>query len=299
MKRVWTADFILLLLNVLWGYCFILIKQLLVEIPPYFLLAIRFLLAGFLLLPFQYKALLNASRREIFWYLLCGIALGSGFVLATEGMVTTNPGKAGVIIGSLVVFVPILSYFLLKDSISYAVIAGTCSTFAGLCFISLDGVSHITEINHGDLLLLLAAIAYAFHVVVVNKTYSKLENVKPLLLALVQIFTVGFMGLILSSSLESFPAKLSPFALYGISFLSILGSLLAYIVQMWAQKYSPAPHVGVILSTEAVFACIFSYFILGEAFTLFMWIGGMLVLIGNLFTQEILSFGRRHATKTR
>ena len=59
---------------------------------------------------------------------------------------------------------------------------------------------------------------------------------------------------------------------------------------MWAQKFSPAPHVGVILSTEAVFACIFAYFLYGEKFTLFMWIGALLVLAGILLTQGILTF---------
>ncbi len=299
MKRVWVADLVLLLLNVMWGYCFILIKQLLSEIPPYFLLGTRFLLAFFLLFPFQISAIPKMGKKELAWYFRCGIALGYGFCLATAGMTSTNPGKAGVIIGSLVVFVPIIDFFWMKNPISISIRVGTLTTFLGLCFISLDGVGHITEMNLGDILLLLGAIAYAFHVVIVAKTYSEIKTVNPMLLALVQIFTVGFFGLVISILFEKIPTVLSVFAIYGICFLGILGSLIAYIVQMWAQKYAPAPHVGVILSTEAVFACIFSYFILGEAFTFFMWIGGILVLAGIMLTQEILPFGRRHVTKTR
>ena len=98
------------------------------------------------------------------------------------------------------------------------------------------------------------------------------------------------MSLIPAISLDRFPDSMSNFVIGGVLFLAIFGSLIAYIVQMWAQKFSPAPHVGVILSTEAVFACIFAYFLYGEKFTLFMWIGAILVLAGILLTQGILSF---------
>ncbi len=297
MSRVLLADIALLLLNVLWGYCFVLIKQLLVEIPPYYLLSLRFLLAGLCLLPFQITALRNISRKEGLYYISCGLALGLGFSLQTSGMVTTSPGKAGVITGALVVFVPIIYFFWTRLPLSKSIVLGTVATFLGLCFISLDGVEHFTEINRGDLFLLAGSIVYAFHVVIVEQTCRAIDNVKPMLLALVQLIIVGLFGLILAMPTEKFPTILSPFALFGILFLSLLGSLMAYIVQMWAQKYSPAPHVGVILSTEAVFACIFSYFIMSEKFTLFMWIGALLVLVGILLTQGILSFRRNHVTK--
>lgn len=299
MSRVLLADIALILLNILWGYCFILIKQLLVEIPPYYLLALRFLLAGLCLLPFQIAALRNISRKEVLYYSCCGIALGLGFSLQTTGMVTTNPGKAGVITGALVVFVPVIYFFWTRLPLTRAIVLGTISTFLGLCFISLDGVEHFTEINRGDLFLLAGSIVYAFHVVIVERTYFAIEKVRPMLLALVQLIIVGLFGLILSLPVEKIPTSLSLFAISGILFLAILGSLMAYIVQMWAQKYSPAPHVGVILSTEAVFACIFSYFLMGEKFTLYMWIGALLVLIGILLTQGILSFRRNHVTKNR
>jgi len=96
MKRVWVADLVLLLLNVMWGYCFILIKQLLSEIPPYFLLGTRFLLAFFLLFPFQISAIPKMGKKELAWYFRCGIALGSGFCLATAGMPILNPVEMNI-----------------------------------------------------------------------------------------------------------------------------------------------------------------------------------------------------------
>ncbi len=296
MNRVLLADILLLALNVLWGYCFVLIKQLLVEIPPYFLLASRFLVAALCLFPFQIPALRKITRKEMLYYSACGLALGLGFSLQTAGMVTTNPGKAGVITGSLVVFVPIIYFIWTRLALTKTVLLGTLFTFIGLCFISLDGVESFTEINRGDFFLLAGAITYAFHVVIVEQTCLVVEDVKPMLLALIQLFIVGIFGITLSTGSGEIPTVISPFAIYGIFFLALLGSLMAYIIQMWAQKYSPAPHVGVILSTEAVFACMFSYLILGEVFTLFMWIGAIFVLVGILLTQGIFTSRKKHVT---
>jgi|JI9StandDraft_1071089.scaffolds.fasta_scaffold00203_39 drug/metabolite transporter (DMT)-like permease len=296
MNRVLISDIVLLALNVLWGYCFVLIKQLLIEIPPYYLLASRFLVAAICLLPFQISALKKITKKDMLYYSACGLALGLGFSLQTAGMVTTNPGKAGVITGSLVVFVPIIYFVWTRLPLSKSVLLGTIFTFIGLCFISLDGVESFTEINRGDFFLLAGAITYAFHVVIVERTCLAIENVKPMLLALIQLFIVGIFGITLSIGSGKIPTVVSPFAVYGILFLALLGSLMAYVVQMWAQKYSPAPHVGVILSTEAVFACMFSYFILGEIFTLFMWIGAIFVLVGILLTQGIFTSKEKHVT---
>ena len=296
MNRVLISDIVLLALNVLWGYCFVLIKQLLIEIPPYYLLASRFLVAAICLLPFQISALRKITKKEMLYYSACGLALGLGFSLQTAGMVTTNPGKAGVITGSLVVFVPIIYFVWTRLPLSRSVLLGTIFTFIGLCFISLDGVESFTEINRGDFFLLAGAIIYAFHVVIVEETCHSIKEVKPMLLALIQLFIVGIFGINLAIYSGKIPTFVSPFAVYGILFLALSGSLMAYVVQMWAQKYSPAPHVGVILSTEAVFACMFSYFILGEIFTLFMWIGALFVLVGILLTQGIFTSREKHVT---
>lgn len=293
MNRVLISDIVLLALNVLWGYCFVLIKQLLIEIPPYYLLASRFLVAAVCLLPFQISALGKITKKEMIYYSACGLALAMGFSLQTAGMVTTNPGKAGVITGSLVVFVPIIYFIWTRLPLTKTVLLGTIFTFIGLCFISLDGVDSFTEINRGDYFLLAGSITYAFHVVIVEQTCIAIQEVKPMLLALIQLFIVGIFGISLAISSGKTPTVISSFAVYGILFLALLGSLMAYIVQMWAQKYSPAPHVGVILSTEAVFACMFSYFILGEIFTLFMWIGALFVLFGILLTQGVFNFGKK------
>ena len=292
MSRVLFADLVLLLLNVLWGYCFILIKQLLVEISPFYLLSFRFLIAAFILLPFQIGSLKHISPRELLYFSSCGLALGLGFILQTKGMTTTDPGKSGVITGTLVVFVPFIHYFWTGTRLGWQTIFGTILTFVGLYFISLDGLDDLTEVNTGDLFLLAGAMVYAFHVVIVDRTLVSIEKPNPILLAQIQLFIVGLMSLIPAIWQDRVPNSFSNFAIYGVLFLAIFGSLVAYIVQMWAQKFSPAPHVGVILSTEAVFACIFSYFIFGEKFTLFMWIGAILVLAGILITQGIFRFKR-------
>ncbi|MBK8394114.1 MAG: DMT family transporter [Leptospiraceae bacterium] len=293
MNRVLFADFVLLLLNVMWGYCFILIKQLLVEISPFYLLTLRFFLAALILVPFQFSNFRKMTTRECKSYFLCGLALGIGFIFQTLGLISTNPGKSGVITGTLVVFVPFIHYFWTGLRIEKYVIKGTILTFVGLYFISVDGKTDFTEINQGDLFLLAGAISFAFHVVIVDRTLSDVPEVKPILFAQVQLFIVGLLSIIPVLYFDKTTFTVSYFTIYGILFLAIFGSLIAYIVQTWAQKFSPAPHVAVILSTEAVFACIFSYFLFDEKFTVSMWIGAILVLAGILLTQGLFFINKK------
>ena len=279
------SDLSLLLLNIVWGYCFLIIKDLLFTVKPFTIIAIRFGLAFLLLIPFQFKSLYKLTKKEFLSYSYCGLALASGFSFQTIGISYTQPGKSGILTGLLVVFVPFIHSFFFKEKIGLFSILGAFISFIGLCFFSIDSILNF-NFKIGDLFLIGGAILYALHIVLIENVYRSFNETKEIELATVQIGICFLFGIIFSFIFGWSINNLNSLTLFKLLYLSLLGSLLAYIVQSWAQKTSPPSHVGVILCTEAIFAYIFSYFLLGESLTPEMFTGAIIIFIGMLVIQK-------------
>lgn len=278
-KKVLFADFVLLGLNVIWGYCFLVIKELLTELKPFQIIAIRFLIPSIFLVPYYFKTFQKLSSEDLKNFLFTGLALGFGFCFQTLGIELSSPSKAGVFTGMLVVFVPFVSYFFYRNRIKNPILFGSLISFTGLILFSIEDF-RTYFFQKGDLFLISCAIIYALHVILNDFTFKKNKKIDENSFASFQIFISGLVGLVFSISFEKIPNSISEKAIYSILFLSILGSFFAYFIQTWAQKISPPSHVGVLLCTESIFACIFSYFLLGEKFGIEKIFGTGIVLLG-------------------
>ena len=280
-KKILFADLVLLLLNVLWGYCFLAIKDVLNELKPFQIIALRFLIPSIILVPIYFNSFLKLSKTDLRNFLFTGLALGLGFSFQTLGMQFSSPSKAGVFTGMLVVFVPFVYYFVSKKRISNRILIGTIISFFGLGLFSLNDIkSYFFQM--GDFLLISCAIIYAVHIVLNDFTFHKNPNINENSFASFQILMSGLIGFVFSLSFEKIPSSISVKSIYLILFLSFFGSFLAYFIQTWAQKISPPSHVGILLCTESIFACVFSYFLLNEVFGLEKILGTIILSIGIL-----------------
>ena len=52
-----------------------------------------------------------------------------------------------------------------------------------------------------------------------------------------------------------------------------------------AQKFTPSTHTSIILSLESVFGAISGIIMIGEKFTLFMFIGSVLILVAVIVSR--------------
>lgn len=284
--KIVIADLALFSMNFVWGYSFVLVKNLLTDLPAFYILAVRFLLAFLVFLPFQWNNLRKSSLSNWRFYTLCGTALALGFGLQTLGVERTTPGKAGVITGMLVIFVPVFNKLLRKKSISKLEFFGTTITFIGLSVFSYRPEEiELFQIKLGDTLVFLCAISYALHIVLVDYSYSKAEYIHSGVFVLFQMLVGGLIFAAFSGLLENHPANLTGLQIFSLLFISLGATLLAYNIQMIAQKYAPTSHVGVILSLEAVFAYLFSNWFLGEVFTGPMLIGMTIIVLGTAVTS--------------
>lgn len=282
-KQMLLANSALLGIAIAWGYTFVLTKDLLDEMGPLYFLGTRFLLAALLLLPFCWKQLMRTGREVWKAGTICGLMLWAAFTLQVVGIDLTTPGKAGVLTGTMVIFAPLLYFVWARIPVQAGPLLGSLCAFSGLVLLSWDG--EWAGMNLGDGLALLCAVCFAIHMVLVDRLYHKNIEFDALTFVMIQLFVVGIIDTALAIAMEPIPGMLSPYGWFAYAFDLLIGTLLAYIVQIKAQKYSPPTHVSLILAFEPVFAFIFSWLLWDEAATPAVAVGILLILAGIFVTE--------------
>jgi len=276
------AEIYLLIIVIIWGSTFALIKGVIDTIPPYTYLAYRFLLAALILVVIFWKRLKKLNIMILKKGSLIGIFLFLGYTLQTVGLKYTTATKAGFITGFSVVLVPIISFLLLKEKVSRDSVIGVALATLGLWFLNYNSNF---SFNLGDFLVLLCAFSFAMHIISVGLFSKKLDYV---LLAITQITVVFVLSLFMALIFERPAIHLSYSSdiWWSIVITGIFATALAFYMQNRFQRHSTATKTAIIFSGEPIFAAVFAYFLLGEKVGLIAWAGGLLIIFGMIVSQK-------------
>jgi len=292
--RLIGSEAILLLAAVLWGAAFVAQKRADaagIGVMP--ITAMRFLIGAAMLAPIVLARRLRglgtarAARRHL-W--VGGVTAGGAMFAATAlqqaGMRWTTPGVAGFITGLYVIFVPIIGR-LLGLRIGWNVWIGALLAAAGLYLLSVHGR---IEVNRGDALVLLCAVAWAAHVLIVGWAAPKVDAIE---LSVLQFAVTGSLGAIVTMASLEIPFSAFALAPIDVLYLGVVAVGIAFTLQVVGQRRTPAPHAAIILSLEAVFAAIAGARFMGERFDAQALTGAALMLAGIVAAQVML-WPRRH-----
>lgn len=279
------AELLLLGVAAVWGGTFPVIKALVGQVPPHTLLALRFVAAaGLLLVPAwpRYAALEPRARRVLALQgMVLGLCLWAGYFLQTAGLQFTTASKAAFLTALGVVLVPLLGALFFRYQPSRTTWLGVGVAAAGLACLSLPGGEGWFP-SHGDLLVLLAAVAFALQVLLVDRWGHRHD---PLLLTAVELATVALLSVPAALAFEGFPLR-HPWSLWvGLAYLAVPATAVALWIQIRYQHHTDPTRVGIILSTEPVFGALLAWVFLGERMTLQGLAGAALVLAGLLLTE--------------
>lgn len=283
------ADLILLLVALVWGTTFVIVKNATSTMPPYSFLGVRFLLGAAVL------ALIIAIWRRNTWKTidrslllagtLAGVWLFAGYAFQTFGLQYTTASKSGFITGLSVVLVPMFSVWILKQKPRKQTILGIIVATIGLALLSLDKAE---AANLGDFLTLLCAASFGMHIITVGKYASRFDAFS---FALVQITTVGILNLIGAFLFEPWQKTLSISILtdaqvfVALLVTAILATTLAFVAQSQFQKFTTASRTALIFSTEPVFAAGAAFLWAGETLSPQALIGCAGILAGMLIAE--------------
>ncbi len=264
----------LLLVSIIWGATFPLVKVSLYYISPMGFLTLRFLLASLIILAVYFRKIfknLNALKAS----LILGVFLFLGYAFQTVGLKFTTSSNAGFITGLYVVFTPLFSHFIVREKLTGRIITALFLAVMGLYLLS-----GIHGLNFGDFLELLCAIAYGVHVSLIGK-FSKEYDASSL--TMLQLFFVFLFSSFLWTY-EGFSFNPAPILIFGIIFTGIFASALGIFVQVKAQRKIPPARAAIIFTTEPVFAGIFSWIFLGEIFDYLRIMGASLIILAMLLS---------------
>lgn len=263
--RKFIAEMLLIVSVALWGSSFALTKPLLDSMGVFTFMAARFLIGGLvLLLILTIAGRFKPTAAELKGGFITGTLLFLAFIFHTYGLKHTSVAKNAFIVGSNVIFVPIILTFVMKEKQIKSVWFSTILAMIGLAMITLDDAQG--GINIGDMLSLIGTVIVAFYILNVER-YVKKSN--PINIATVQVLTVGILSLVPAIFLESPFVDLSyqnlTFVMIrNLSILSIGCTSIAYIAANYAQSIVSSTRTALLYVFEPIFGAFLGWWLLSE-----------------------------------
>ena len=287
MNSKQTKWFFLLLLALIWGSSFILIKRGLVGLTPYQLGAFRIFFAGLFLLIIGFNSLKSIPKQK--WKYIALTALFGTFIPAFLFSIaeTRLDSSISAILNSLTplntLILGILSFGLIfKRSQIYGVIIG----FIGSILLVFNGAIHHPEQNYYfSIFVIIASICYALNVNLIKKYLSDLSPLS--------ITTGNFAVMILPAILiltfsgieETIAIEKTQHSIFFILLLGILGTGIANIIFFkLIQISSPvfATSVTYLIPIVAFFWGLLD----NEMLTPVQFLGAFIILIGVYLSSK-------------
>lgn len=278
-KKSVYADLSLLIVAVIWGSGFVVTKNALDLMSPFYIMFFRFIIAAVTLTLFSLKRLKNTTKADFKAGIIVGFFMFLGFAFQTVGLKYTTAGVQAFITASNVVMVPFLYWFISKRKPDNYEMFGAFLCFIGIGVLSLNDS---LRIGLGEFLTLFCAVGYALQIVSVGH-FAK--NVDPFVLSVVQLYFAAFISLIIALFFEPRPEMITMDMMIPITYLGVFSSMLAFLIQNLAQVHTSSTHAAIILSLEAVFGSIFSIILLNDPVNAKFFIGCGAILISVLVSE--------------
>lgn len=288
------GEFFLLLLTLIWGGTFAIIKISLNDTSPVVFVTIRFFIAALIMFPFVVKKFKTTSKSTLIAGIFLGTLIFFAFTFQTLGLKYTSATKSGFITGSVVILIPFLQTVIEKKKPTAGALLGAALVFTGILLISSPGENFsgfISELgsgfNIGDLYSVICAVIFGIHVVYLSVLSKKHPTG---ILVFLQITVTGILGIVLSGvfhygGIETFSINVTQFLIFGILYTAILATIVTTTLQTKYQKVVTPTKAGIIYSFEPVFAAVIAYFALNEKISNFGLFGSILIFSGLIVSE--------------
>lgn len=296
MPRSVKAHLLLILITLIWGSTFVLMKAALSDSSPLALNAARMSLAALLLAVYYRRDVARMSRRALLMGCAIGFFLFLGYAFQTTGLRLTTPSKSAFLTGVSSILVPLVLFTFWRTKIHPWRAVGIFLALTGLFLMTVpagrQGLADFANINRGDLLTVGCAVAFAFHIVFLGRGSQRFPFAQ---MAVLQIAVAAALMAISAPFLEHPHLRLNTTVVAAVLITGILGTAVAFTVQAWAQQFTPATHTALIFTLEPVFAWLTSFLYLGERLGLRAGAGALLILAGILVSELLGAVARPDA----
>jgi drug/metabolite transporter (DMT)-like permease len=262
---------LLLACSLFWGFQQVLVKATMVDLPPVFQAAIRFVLATLLLgLWCRWRGVALFGRDgSLKSGLLAGSLFSFEFACIYSGLQFSAASRLTVFLYTAPFWVALLLPLWVKsEQLRRLQWLGLALAFVAVLVALRDGLGQAGQPQQwlGDLLALAAGLAWALTTVTIRS--SRLADIAPEKLLFYQIGISAVTMPALSWLLgESWHWQFSRFAIGSLLLQTVVGAFASYLAWMWMLGRYPATKISVFAFLTPVFALLFGALWLGEPVT--------------------------------
>lgn len=251
----------LLLMTMLWGSTFVVLKDLLTRTDASDLLAVRFTIAALVLAAIACRRV-RLGRRLLIDGTIAGLFYGGGQLLQTYGLARTSVSISGFLTGLYVVMTPLVEAILLRARVSRRTWLAVALATLGLAVLTVSPAAGSTHFGAGEALTVLSAMVYAGHIVWTGRVSTEETSLG---LSVVQTVVVAILCLVAAAPGGiALPGSVADWAAVG--YLATACGALAVFLQVWAQARVEATRAAIVMSFEPIWAATFAVVCGMEAF---------------------------------
>ncbi|MDL2274408.1 DMT family transporter, partial [Oscillospiraceae bacterium OttesenSCG-928-G22] len=263
----------LVVVALIWGLGFPIIKIVSESFPTFYTTGIRFGLSALLVGALHWKKL-----RLLTWPILkngviLSLLLFGVYGFSTLGIQYTSASKASFYSGLGVFIVPIVQRLLYKTKIELKTVVCVLSCTIGVFLMSYSpgmGLSFAA----GDIICLGCSLCGAFHIVYLSE---KMKEQDFILLTILQFAFIAVFSFAIALPVETFPAAPTARSVFWLLFLAVVSTAVGILLQSYCQKQVGALRTGLILVLEPVSGAAFSALLLGDILGASGIAGGLLI----------------------
>ena len=290
MKQQIKSSLILLLTATIWGVAFVAQSVGMEYIGPFTFNAIRCVLGGLVLIPvilvLKKKKETGAENQEkedkkTLWAggIACGVILCIASNLQQFGIMEASVGKSGFFTALYIVMIPVIGIFIGKRP---GIKLWFCVALAVVGMYLLCMKDGSFTIERADIMLLLCALAFSFHILVVDYFSPKVDGVK---MSCIQFFVCGVLSAVGMLFTETPDISNIQVAWLPLLYAGLLSCGVGYTLQIVGQKGINPVIASLIMSLESVISALAGWVILGQVLSPKEILGCVLMFVAIIITQ--------------
>ena len=276
------GDWLLLLAAFIGGGGFISLKYLLDwGYDPFQVIFGRFLMASLCMCVVYHRRLKKITKRE--WKVggMLGALLAAMFLLMTVGLQYTTPSVNAFLVNIPAVIVPFICWGVFKQKPTKNHFLAAFMTLIGVCCLSLTSDFRI---DLGAALSLLAAVAFSLQMAFLGNITDGCDSVH--IAVTENIATLAVMTVIVTFTGWDMPALTLP-SLGNFFFLGAFCTAAYFALQSIGQQITSPNKAAIIITSESIFAAIFSAILYGERMSIRGYLGCVIIFAAMALAVRI------------
>jgi len=273
------AEASLVLITIIWGTTFPLLRTSLRVLDAYDIVALRFTIAAVLIAAIYWKRFRHLNRTAVRDGAVTGLFMGAGYLTQAIGLTTISSPRSAFITGTAVIFVPFIDRFVSRLGATLGESLAVALTFVGLLFFYADAN---LKLQAGDLWTLLGALMFASQVVTTNVAARRSD---PFVVSALQSAAAALVAWAFVIPRGGLSVPLSAIPWDRILYFGVVATAFILVLQTWALGKTKPVRAGVIYSLEPVFAAVFAMAFFGEGMSSREVLGSAAILLGVLVAE--------------